>query len=84
MFKVSGNCEMCKSTIEKAVKSLDGINVADWNVETKQIHVSFNKDKVSLDKIHKTIAAVGYDTEKVKGDDNAYKNLPECCQYTRE
>jgi Cu(I)/Ag(I) efflux system membrane fusion protein len=84
MFKVSGNCEMCKSTIEKEVKSLDGINVADWNVETKQMHVSFNKDKVSLDKIHKTIAAVGYDTEKVKGDDDAYGKLPECCQYTRE
>lgn len=84
MFKVSGNCEMCKATIEKAVGTLDGINVANWNVETKQMHVSFNKDKVSLDKIHKTIAAAGYDTEKVKGDDNAYKNLPECCQYTRE
>ncbi len=84
MFKVSGNCDMCKATIEKAVGTLDGINVANWNVETKQMHVSFNKDKVSLDKIHKTIAAAGYDTEKVKGDDNAYKNLPECCQYTRE
>jgi Cu(I)/Ag(I) efflux system membrane fusion protein len=84
IFKVSGNCEMCKSTIEEAVKSLNGVNVADWNVETKQMHVSFNIDKVSLDKIHKTIAAAGYDTEKVKGDDNAYDKLPECCQYTRE
>jgi len=83
MFKVSGNCEMCKSTIEKAVGTLDGINVANWNVDTKQMHVSFNKDKVSLDKIHRTIAAAGYDTEKVKGDDNAYSKLPECCQYTR-
>ncbi|GAF05263.1 efflux RND transporter periplasmic adaptor subunit [Saccharicrinis fermentans] len=84
MFKVSGNCDLCKATIEKAVKGLEGINVADWNVETKQMHVSFNNDKVSLDKIHKTIAAAGYDTEMVKGNDNAYKNLPECCQYTRE
>ncbi len=84
MFKVSGNCEMCKATIEKAAGTIDGVNVANWNVETKQMHVSFNKDKVSLDKIHRTIAAAGYDTEKVKGDDNAYKNLPECCQYARE
>jgi len=83
MFKVSGNCEMCKTTIEKAAKSLDGLNVADWNIETKQIHVSYNKDKVSLDKIHNTIAAAGYDTEKVKGDDNAYESLPECCKYSR-
>ncbi len=83
-FKVSGNCEMCKSTIEKAASSLEGVNVANWNIESNQMHVSFNKDKVSLDKIHKTIAAAGYDTEKMKADDKAYKNLPECCQYTRE
>lgn len=84
MFKVSGNCEMCKATIEKAAGGLEGVNVANWNVETKQMHVSFNKDKVSLDKIHKTIATAGYDTEKEKGDDSAYNKLPQCCQYTRE
>ncbi|MBI9069412.1 MAG: efflux RND transporter periplasmic adaptor subunit [Salinivirgaceae bacterium] len=83
MFKVSGNCEMCKSTIEKAASALKGVNVANWNIETKQMHVSFNKDKVSLDKIHRTIAAAGYDTEKMKGDDYAYSKLPACCQYTR-
>lgn len=83
MFKVSGNCEMCKSTIEKATGTLEGVNVANWNIETKKMHVSFNKDKVTLDKIHKTIAAAGYDTEKVKADDNVYSKLPECCQYTR-
>ena len=84
MFKVSGNCEMCKSAIEKATKGLDGVNVAEWNIETKQMQVTFNKDKTSLDKIHKSIAAAGYDTEKMKGDDMAYSKLPPCCKYTRE
>ncbi len=83
MFKVSGNCEMCKATIEKAAGGLEGVNVADWNIETKQIHVSFNKDKTSLNKIHKAIAAAGYDTEKETASQEAYENLPSCCQYTR-
>jgi len=84
MFKVSGNCEMCKSTIEKAATSLAGVHKAEWNMDTKQIHLSFNKDKVSLSEIHKAIAAAGYDTEKMKADDNTYKKLPACCHYTRE
>ena len=82
-FKVSGNCELCKTTIEKAANGLDGVNAADWNIETKQMHISFNKDKTSLDKIHKAIAAAGYDTDKEQASEEAYKNLPTCCQYTR-
>ena len=81
MFTVSGNCEMCKTTIEKAVTRLPGIQKADWNIQTKQIHLSYDKDKISLAEIHKAIAAAGYDTETTKADDNVYKNLPACCHY---
>jgi len=84
MFKVSGNCGMCEETIETAVKALDGVNEADWSQETKMIHVSFNSDKVQLEKIHKAIAKAGYDTELEKADDDVYNGLPGCCQYTRE
>jgi Cu(I)/Ag(I) efflux system membrane fusion protein len=82
-FNVSGNCEMCKSTIETTVKSLSGVNVANWNIDTKELHVSFNKEKSSLLDIHKAIANSGYDTELETAPKNAYDNLPACCQYTR-
>ena len=82
-FKVSGNCEMCKSTIETATKALPGVNVANWNVETKELHVSFNEEKSSLSDIHKAIAKSGYDTELETAPKNAYDDLPACCQYTR-
>jgi copper chaperone CopZ len=82
-FKVWGNCEQCKETIENALK-VKGISKADWNTETKQIHVSYDSTKISLDQIQKNIAAAGYDNEKYKGNDAAYKNLPECCQYERK
>jgi Cu(I)/Ag(I) efflux system membrane fusion protein len=83
MFRVSGNCAMCKSTIETATTNLDGVNTADWNMETKQIEVSFNPDKVTIDDIHTAIAAAGYDTDKMTADDTVYSNLPECCKYER-
>lgn len=82
-FKVSGNCGMCEKTIEKAAKSVDGVNMADWDKKTKVIKVSFDTEKTSLDAIHKAIAKVGYDTEKVKAKDEAYNKLHSCCKYER-
>lgn len=82
-FKVWGNCEMCKETIEGSLK-VDGISKADWNVDTKIMSVNFDSTKISLDKIQKNIAMVGYDNDKFKGDDKAYSELPECCQYDRK
>ncbi len=82
-FKVSGNCTMCKATIEKAAMSLDGVNSANWSTETKVIHVSFNKEKVNLASIHKAIAKSGYDTEKETALEEAYVKLPACCLYRK-
>ncbi len=82
-FKVWGNCDMCKETIEGSLK-VDGISKADWNVETKEITVSYDNAKISLDQIQKNIASVGYDNEKYKGDEKAYSDLPGCCQYDRK
>ncbi|MBI3519242.1 MAG: heavy-metal-associated domain-containing protein [Bacteroidetes bacterium] len=82
-FKVWGNCEMCKETIESSLK-VDGITKADWNVDSKIMTVTYDETKISLDQIQKNIASVGYDNEKYKGDDKAYENLAGCCQYDRK
>jgi len=82
-FKVWGNCEMCKETIETSLK-VDGIVKADWNVDSKIMTVEFDSAKISLDKIKKNIALVGYDNDKYTGDNKAYSELPGCCQYNRK
>jgi Cu(I)/Ag(I) efflux system membrane fusion protein len=74
---------MCKETIENAL-DVKGIKSADWNMETKKIKVIFDSEKITEVKIHQLIAASGYDTEDAKGNDKAYKELPDCCQYTRK
>ncbi|MEL0457279.1 heavy-metal-associated domain-containing protein [Flavobacteriaceae bacterium SZ-1-7] len=80
-FGVRGNCSMCKKTIEKAVNGVEGVETANWDVNKKKIEVSFDGSKTNAMAIHKAIAASGYDTEKLLGDIEAYKNLPDCCQY---
>ena len=82
-FKVFGNCGMCKERIEGALKKNINIHKADWNEDTKMISVSYDPQMISLTEIHNIIASVGYDTEKVKGNDAAYKKLHGCCQYER-
>ena len=82
-FKVWGNCDMCKETIETSLK-VDGISKADWNVDSKILSVSYDATKITLDQIQKNIASVGYDNEKYKGDDKAYNELADCCQYDRK
>ena len=83
-FGVRGNCGMCKKTIEKAAKSVEGVSEANWDVDKKKIDVSFDDTKTDAMAIHTAIAESGYDTEKVSGDEEAYKNLASCCQYDHE
>ena len=83
-FKVWGNCEMCKTTIEKSLRKFDGVKSARWNVSTKQITVKYNAEETNLEAIKKQIASVGYDTEEFKADDKVYSKLHHCCQYDRK
>ncbi|MEO5907539.1 MAG: heavy-metal-associated domain-containing protein [Saprospiraceae bacterium] len=82
-FKVYGNCGMCRSTIEKAAKSVPGVKSADWNVKTDMLTVSYQEDETTLDEIKKSIAASGYDSDTYRATDEAYNNLHGCCQYER-
>ncbi|PQJ82889.1 heavy-metal-associated domain-containing protein [Polaribacter glomeratus] len=81
-FGVRGNCGMCKSTIEKAANAVEGVSNATWSVDEKKIDVSFDESKTDIMAIHTAIAASGYDTENVPGNEEAYKNLPGCCKYS--
>ena len=83
-FGVRGNCGMCKSTIEKAANAVEGVGNATWDVEKKKIDVSFDDTKTDAMAIHNAIAASGYDTEKVAGSEDAYKDLPGCCKYEHD
>lgn len=82
-IKVSGNCGMCKKTIEKAGNIKDVATVV-WNKETQMATLTYDESKTNKEEIAKRIAKAGYDTELVKAKDEDYNNLPRCCQYDRE
>ncbi len=82
-LKVYGNCEMCKTTIESALKKKDGILSKNWNVDTKILTVTFDTDKITLQQIAQKVANAGYDNELATASEDAYKGLHTCCQYDR-
>lgn len=81
-FGVSGNCGMCKKTIEKAAKDA-GASFADWNKDSKILTVKYKAKSTDLLKIQQKIAEAGYDNAGAKASDKNYNNLHGCCQYDR-
>jgi len=82
IFKVYGNCDMCKSRIETSLK-IDGVIKAEWDQKTKMVSVTFDPSKVTVDEMEKRVAGVGHDTEKYKAVNDVYEKLPGCCHYDR-
>ena len=82
-FKVYGNCEMCKTTIEASLKKKDGITSKNWDINTKIITVTYYPNKITLTQIKQKIAEAGYDSDEIRATDEAYNNLHKCCQYER-
>lgn len=82
-FEVSGNCEMCKKRIEKAALNVKGLKVANWDIPSNILSISYNSEKVNLQEIQTAIAKVGHDTPLRKAPDDTYNELPICCIYKR-
>src|SRR5690242_17670130 len=81
-FKVSGNCGMCKSKIEKAAKEA-GATTAVWNVEAKELTVTYSSSSTNTAKIQQKIADVGYDNAGFTATNESYNKLHSCCKYDR-
>jgi len=81
--KISGNCDMCKKTIEKAGNLKNSASV-NWDKDTKMATISYDVKKTNKDEILKRIALAGYDSELFLAPDDAYNSLPNCCKYNRE
>lgn len=59
------HCGACKTKIENSLKTMNGIEKSDVNLETKMVKLSYNTDKVSKDNIVKTIADLGFKADEV-------------------
>lgn len=82
-LKVKGNCESCKSRIEKAALSVKGVKSASWEQKTGVLRLDFDSKTTSVAAVSKAVAKVGHDTEFDKADVKSYSSLPGCCKYKR-
>ena len=80
--KIAGNCDMCKSRIEKAGNEKN-ISKVVWNDNNQMATITFNANKTSKKEILTRIANAGHDSEMFQTSAETYNDLPECCQYKR-
>ncbi len=81
-YKVAGNCEMCKSTIETAANK-KGISSAEWDKDKKVMSLTYDSKQTTASDVLKRVAYAGYDNEQFLAPDDAYAKLPGCCHYER-
>ena len=83
-FEVNGVCKMCKARIEKNAFKQKGVKNAEWNINNHLLTVLYDKSKLDINQVHKSIAKVGHDTSKEQAPNEVYDNLPMCCLYNRD
>lgn len=82
-FRVEGLCGMCKERIETTAKSVQGVKSAEWNDQTKQLQLTYDKSHTNIDDVKKAIADAGHDNDKYRASDETYNSLAECCLYRK-
>ena len=81
--KVNGNCDICKTAIEKA-GTAKKISSTSWNKDSKMATILYDSKKTTLDAVLKKIALAGYDNQQFLAPDEVYNKLESCCRYNRD
>jgi copper chaperone len=64
ILKVEGiSCQHCVRAIEDSVGLLRGVEIVTVNLTEKEVTVSFNEQKVSVEQVVKRIEEEGYEVE---------------------
>jgi copper chaperone len=58
------SCEHCVATVQKAVGALPGVDSVSASADTKDIAISFDPGKVSVDQIAAVLDEEGYPVAK--------------------
>jgi copper chaperone CopZ len=54
------SCEHCERTITNALSAVNGIDAVRVSIPAKQVHVSYNPDLVSTDRMREVLAEEDY------------------------
>ena len=73
-------CGMCEMTISKRLKKIDGVTRVEADAEANTVVVTYDPAKVTLAKLEKAIAEVGYDAGDTETTAAAQAKLHGCCK----
>jgi len=78
---VEGKCAMCSDRIQTFAILTTGVMKAEYDLDRQILSVTANKNTFDKNQLHQNLANAGHGTNKIKADEEAYTNLPACCQY---
>lgn len=58
------SCEHCQHAIEGAVGKMEGVSSVKVDIPTKSVHISYDPQKVTLEKIEEVMDEEGYTVAK--------------------
>lgn len=58
------SCEHCQHAIEGAVGKMEGVSSVKVDILTKSVHISYDPQKVTLEKIEEVMDEEGYTVAK--------------------
>ena len=61
VIKVYGDCELCKTRIEKTARKIPGVRFASWDFDSQKLLVEYIRTRTNPEKIQQAIAASGCD-----------------------
>ena len=62
IYEIKGmSCVICKNTVEKGIKSIDGVNDCKVNLLENEATINFDENKVTVETIQKKVAELGYE-----------------------
>lgn len=79
-FITTAVCEECKERIENKLNYTKGVVFAELNLDNKMLTVKFKTEVITEQKIKEILASIGYSSDTIKRDSEAYAALPKCCQ----
>ena len=77
---VGGTCDMCKERIERTV-DVKGVKYFEYTLATHNLEITYVPSKITEEQLHKSLNAVGHDTNKSKASDDQYDKIHGCCKY---
>ena len=77
-FKVTGmTCAACSSRVERVLNKMDGVELAEVNLATEDLNISYDEKKLNEEAIIARIEKAGYGAYEVKEDEKVNSEYKE-------